>query len=108
MLLCSNNWMMERSPYPERRNRKRPPLNSPGEESTTCPICLDPIIDATEDTEGQEAIFCEGECDAWLHRQCAGLSQRLSKFTTIEMIFSTAPTVVSLHKSTKCKNSSPP
>ena len=62
-----------------RVKRKRPPLNSPGEESTTCPICLDPIIDATEDTEGQEAIFCEGECDAWLHRQCAGLSQRLFK-----------------------------
>jgi len=60
-----------------RTKRKRPSVNSPGEESTTCTICLNPIIDATEDTEGQEAIFCEGSCDGWLHRQCAGLSQRL-------------------------------
>ena len=59
--------------------RKHPPLNSPGDASITCPICLDPIIDATEDSEGQGAVFCEGKCDAWLHRQCAGLSQRLFK-----------------------------
>ena len=24
--------------------------------------------------EPQEAVFCEGECSAWMHRQCAGLS----------------------------------
>jgi len=58
---------------------KCPPVNSPGEEHIICPICLDPIIDATEDNEGQEAIFCESRCDAWLHRQCAGLSQSLYK-----------------------------
>ena len=61
-----------------RTKRKHPSVNSPGEEEpSTCAICLDPIIDATEDTEGQEAIFCEGKCNAWLHRQCAGLSHRL-------------------------------
>ena len=51
-----------------RVKRKRPPVNSPGEEHIICPICLDPIIDATEDNEGQEAIFCESRCDAWLQR----------------------------------------
>jgi len=25
--------------------------------------------------KGHDAIFCEGVCDAWLHRHCAGLSQ---------------------------------
>jgi len=62
--------------------RKRPQPNSPnspGEEDTICPICLDPIIDATEHKEGQDAIFCESSCNAWLHRQCAGLSQSLYK-----------------------------
>ena len=61
-----------------RTKRKRPSVSSPAEQaSSTCVICLDPIIDATENNEGQEAIFCEGKCDGWLHRQCAGLSQRL-------------------------------
>ena len=40
---------------------------------------MDPIIDATVDAEGQEAIFCESTCNAWLHRQCSGLSQSLYK-----------------------------
>jgi len=60
-----------------RAKRKRPPINSPYDNSIICPICLDPIIDATEDTEGQEAIYCESTCDAWLRRQCAGLSRIL-------------------------------
>jgi len=58
--------------------QKRSP-NSPGDETTTCPICLDPIIDATEDTEGQEAIYCESTCNGWIHKQCAGLSRILYK-----------------------------
>ena len=62
-----------------RVKRKRPLLNSPAGESTTCTICLDPIIDATEDAEGQEAIYCESTCNGWIHRQCAGLSQILYK-----------------------------
>jgi len=48
-------------------------------DSTICPTCLNPIEDANKDQEGQEAIYCEGICDAWLHRQCAGLSQNLYK-----------------------------
>ena len=64
---------------PQRPKRKRPLLSSPGESSTICPVCLDPILDATEDTEGHEAIFCESTCNSWIHRQCAGLSQTLYK-----------------------------
>jgi len=59
--------------------RRRLNQNSPREASSICPICLDPIIDATEETEGQEAIYCESICNAWIHRQCAGLSQALFK-----------------------------
>ena len=62
-----------------RGKRKRPLQNSPADSLTTCPVCLDPIIDATEDTEGQDAIFCESACNSWIHRQCAGLSQALFK-----------------------------
>lgn len=41
----------------------------------TCPICLDPIKDATNDCAGEDAIVCEGRCSTWLHRRCAGLSK---------------------------------
>ena len=32
-----------------------------------CPICEKPVI-------RREAIFCEGECNTWLHKKCAGFS----------------------------------
>ena len=56
--------------------RKRALQNSPGKNSMICPVCLDSIIDATDDTDGQKAIFCEG---TWIHLQCARLSQTLFK-----------------------------
>ena len=39
----------------------------------TCPICCETIVDATEDAEGQEALFCEGPCQKRLHRWCASV-----------------------------------
>jgi len=30
-------------------------------------------VDATETSEGEEALFCEGTCNKWLHRWCAGV-----------------------------------
>jgi len=64
---------------PRGSKRNRTAFNSPCENATICPTCLDPIKDAAENREGQEAIYCEGTCDAWLHWQCAGLSQNLYK-----------------------------
>ena len=55
--------------------RKYPSLNTHGNESATCPIYLDPIIDTSEDTEGQEAIYCKSTFNGWIHRQSAGPSQ---------------------------------
>jgi len=40
-----------------------------------CPICLDKIVQSTKAQD-------EGECDARLHRRCAGLSKSL--FTVLE------------------------
>lgn len=47
-----------------------------------CPICLEKIIESTKTKVCQDAIYCEGDCDSWLHRRCAGLSKPL--FTTLE------------------------
>ena len=44
-----------------------------------CPVCCDPIEDAVGKNKGQDSIFCDGPCQEWIHRQCAGLSKSLFK-----------------------------
>ena len=39
----------------------------------TCPIFCQEIVEATEKSDGQEALLCEGTCQKWLHRWCAGV-----------------------------------
>ena len=39
-----------------------------------CPICAQPIIEETDSIQGQEAILCEGTCNSWYHRWCAGVT----------------------------------
>ena len=46
-----------------------------------CPICESTIVDDDESNEGEDAIFCEGECQIWLHRKCVGLTK--NSFTLI-------------------------
>ena len=43
-------------------------------KESLCPICnkIPDTVDEVE--EPQEAVFCESECSAWMHRQCTGLS----------------------------------
>ena len=31
------------------------------------PVCLDAIVDATVEKEGQEAIYCKNICNSWIH-----------------------------------------
>ena len=40
----------------------------------TCPICAQPIVEETDSIQGQEAILCEGTCNSWYHRWCAGVT----------------------------------
>ena len=45
-------------------------------KSEYCPICLEQIVNANQkNKKGQDAMYCEGTCDAWSHRHCAGLSK---------------------------------
>lgn len=39
-----------------------------------CPICSDEVKKPSGRKEGYKAVFCEGSCQEWVHRQCAGLS----------------------------------
>ena len=49
--------------------------SKPNKKSIICPICTDVINDASGKKPGHESIFCDGYCQEWLHRQCAGLSK---------------------------------
>ena len=60
-----------------------PPGESPGKRNTAgsklrkkaskycCPICQDEI-----DDDCQDSIYCEGDCQTWVHRGCGGLSKQ--------------------------------
>ena len=48
---------------------------SNSESVQTCPICCEDIVEANEAQDGQEALLCEGYCQKWLHRWCAGVHQ---------------------------------
>lgn len=51
-------------------------LESTATASDACPICAQPIEDASETNEGQAALFCEGDCQCWYHSWCAGVSRQ--------------------------------
>ena len=40
-------------------------------------VCDDPILEWSETSDRQEAIFCEDHCNAWVYRKCSGLSSTL-------------------------------
>lgn len=41
---------------------------------SVCAICLKVIVDRSENVDGEDSVFCEGHCQSWLHRTCAGLT----------------------------------
>ena len=43
--------------------------------SEVCSICNKRIEERSARNKGEDAVFCEGKCQKWLHRHCAGLSQ---------------------------------
>ena len=64
------------------------PLPRGNDGTEICAICLDTIIDATEVSEGEDALFCEGKCQAWLHRRCACITKaRFDRISTSEAPF---------------------
>lgn len=45
------------------------------EETPVCPICMEPVLDEGENGCAQDALFCEGKCQCWQHRQCASVTK---------------------------------
>ena len=59
-----------------------------------CLVCEEPILESGEHCEVNEAVFCEGSCQGWLHRKCAGLTHLA--FDTRQCVF-----VLVLHEARK-------
>ena len=47
------------------------------EPPSICPVCDEIVKEPSEDGKdpGDEALYCEGKCEAWYHRKCVGLSK---------------------------------
>ena len=47
------------------------------EVPSVCPVCEQVVKEPSDDVKdpGDEALFCEGKCEAWYHRKCVGLSK---------------------------------
>jgi len=63
------------------KKRANPDHNSPpkvkdkkNKQDDMCLICNSTIVEENENQMGEEAIFCEGNCQGWLHRKCAGIT----------------------------------
>jgi len=39
-----------------------------------CLICKEAILEPSDTCVGDEAVFCEGSCQDWLHKKCAGIT----------------------------------
>ena len=63
---------------------------------TKCDLCLAAIVDGAED-----ALQCEGTCQLWFHRYCAGVSQTTFKsLASSEKPFSCLPCSQERHQTT--------
>ena len=58
------------------RSKKTPP-------TANCCICEDKIKDQSQNDPGEDSIFCDGNCQGWIHRSCAGLAR--DKFNTLSI-----------------------
>ena len=68
--------------------RKKPIHNTPPNNSVVkktkktqddnqieCLICDNIILEPRENTDGHDTILCEGDCQGWTHRHCAGITR---------------------------------
>jgi len=51
-------------------------------EPSNCPVCEEVIKEPTDKVPGHEAIFCEGQCEAWFHCKCAGILKKVYESTS--------------------------
>lgn len=61
---------------PKSTSKTSKKAKAPEEESNeTCPICVKPVLDPDGESGGHDGLFCEGKCQVWIHRWCAGVTK---------------------------------
>jgi hypothetical protein len=56
------------------RSRTSSKSHQSSKNPVICPICTEEVIDSGKNKKGHDSIFCDGTCQEWVHRHCAGLS----------------------------------
>ena len=73
------------SPMPTKK-RQNPDHNTPTKtkgkrmKQAICPVCDVAIVEGSDDDAddtGDDAVFCEGTCQAWIHRKCVSMSKTI-------------------------------
>ena len=57
---------------------KDPEKRTKENEPTVCPVCCLTTVENNDDVIGEDAIYCESDCKAWIHRKCIGMSKMIN------------------------------
>ena len=44
-------------------------------DNVVCSICEKNIVESNDEVDGDDAVYCERDCKAWLHRKCVGMTK---------------------------------
>ena len=75
-----SKWPAQHSP-PDRSGK-----TSKAEEAN-CLVCEKIILEADDETDGHEALFCVGDCQGCIHRQCAGIRWIMTSLVSQPYLF---------------------
>ena len=68
---------------PGTRNRQSKPSDHPSHSNSktskaeVCPICDVIIRNCDEKSKSDDALYCEGDCQEWLHHKCVSMTRKL-------------------------------
>jgi len=54
---------------PKHSGKKTKGKGKTNSSETLCSICENTIVEASETQQGEDALFCEGTCQAWVYRK---------------------------------------
>lgn len=83
----ANDGVRQRLPTPtaETPANKQPEPTPANDSPATCQVCLNVIVETSTECADEDAFFCEGYCNCWVHRCCAGLTKpRFAKICASE------------------------
>ena len=66
------------TPPKDQRHKRNKKGGSDELTPTHCSVCSNIIVECCtgKGIDGDDALFCEGVCQAWVHRMCVGLSKQ--------------------------------